>query len=432
MKESTEILPIWFEEYRKKTVFDRAIPNIMDGQKSVQRKVLYTALKVLKNNKWMNTGAFSGTLKAEANYHHGDLSRDAAIVNMTADFKNQLPMFIGEGNFGNRFENAAAATRYTQIKFNPEFQKYIIMNEILKYSVQDDNEIYEPDFYFFSIPIVLINGISGIAVGLKTDILGYNISDIKKNIKLYLNNKTMKEMIPYFPEFKGTFKKEENKWFQYGIIEKTSSTTFQITEIPTVFDRTKYISILQKLKEKNIIIDYENNSAGSYNIQIKVSKKQMEYIEEKGIYDIFRLKDSLTENIKVLSPEGNKVIEFESPNELIKCYVDYMLQYIIKYINFKKHEYSQKIDKLNYKIKFIEYILSIDIRKYTMKQIKENIIKFGVIPEEFISEFMGISISGFTLEAIEKYKNEINENTILFDKFSKITAIDYYKEILAI
>lgn len=424
-----DCLESWYRTYERKTVFHRAIPNLMDGLKDVQRKVLFTSLKSLSNGKWMNTGSFSGMLK-QHNYHHGDASRDGAIVNLTSDFKNQLPMLVGDGNFGNRLENAAAATRYTQVKMNPEYMKYLVMEEVLRWTPQDDNEIYEPDFYLFSIPMVLVNGISGIAVGLKTDILGYKISDVVKNLQLHLAGKPMVQMTPYFPMTSCTVTREGDKWVQKGVIEKINSTTLRITDIPSCYDRNGYISVLQKLKDRKAISDYEDNSTKKYDITVRLSRESMKTMEEKGLHDQLKLVSRLTECIKVLSPEGDRVIEFDSPEKLIEMYVSYMLGLCGEYINFKKKEYTDRIDKLEQKIKFLEYVSSIDIRKMTSVQISQHAVNVIGISKENCSDFMHISIAGMTKESINKIRKEIEESKKTKREYSEMNPLSCYTKML--
>jgi len=387
----------------------------MDGLKPVQRKILFTALNNLSSGKAMNTGAFSGTVKAEANYHHGDSSRDGAIIALTSTFSNQVPMFVGEGNFGSRIENAAAATRYTSVKLNPEYSKYLVMKEILQFTPQDDNNEYEPDYYLFSIPIVLVNGISGIAVSLKTDILGYSVTDIKNNVKRVLSGKKPKKMVPYFPEFSGKVVEiDENvsgSWSQIGIVKKESSTQLRITEIPTCYDRSKYISVLQSIKDKGIISNYDDESTENFNISVSVTRKQMEKLESYGIEKALGLIHKVREGIKVLSKDGDKVLEFSSPEDLIVEYVALFLDRINHFISAKSFEYKDLVKAMEEKILFSEFVSSgIDFTKTSAKKLAEDAAaETGISFERAKQLISSMTLLSITSESIEKYREQLKE-----------------------
>jgi DNA topoisomerase-2 len=411
----------WHEVYRRKTVYDRAVPNLMDGLKPVQRKVLYTALRNLASGKSMNTGAFSGTLKAQANYHHGDASRDGAIVNLTSTHCNQLPMFIGEGNFGSRIERMPAATRYTQVKFNPDYAKLLVMQEILKHTPQDDNETYEPDFYYFSIPMVLVNGISGIAVGMKTDILGYKICDILDNVKRVLAGKRPERMTPFFPEFTGNVVDRGNgMWSQIGTVKQIGPTTLQITEIPTCYDRSKYVSVLQMLKERRIISGYDDESTENFDIRVTATRKQIEAMSERGFENSLKLVFSLKEDIKVLSPDGKSVVEYASPEDLLVDYVKMFLVRVAEFIVEKKREFTEAAELATDKIKFVEYMSSgIDFAKKKTSELAAEAAEHAEISLERAKQFMGMSISGMTSEAAVAARTHLS---------SVLAKLKYYSE----
>jgi DNA topoisomerase-2 len=420
-----ELIKDWHKEYRIESVFNRAIPHLFDGFKPIHRKAFFTGIKFLHGE--MNTGAFAGTIKAKSNYHHGDLSIEGAVNNLAADFKNNIPMFIGEGNFGTKLIPSPAACRYTSIKINNEFTKYLFIEEVLEFTPQDDNNIYEPDFYLFKIPMILINGLYGIAVGLSTNILPYKVQDIQKNILRYLDNKPMKNMIPHYSWFEGNIIKENGIWYQIGNIEKLSSTTLRITELTDYYNIDTYNNMLEKMKQKGIILDYSDGSAEKYDFEVKVTKKFMEKYES-NLIEIFKLKYALNENINVLNKNGNEVIHFNTSEELIKYYVDEIIIYIDKYIDYKIKFLTNEIDKNKQRIKFIDYIMSIDLRKNEIEDIKKYCIDNLGISEENFSIFIKISVAQLTKTSINKYENEIQKMIEELEYFKNTNSNEFYKK----
>jgi DNA topoisomerase-2 len=415
----------WFEDYRVETVYNRAIPHIMDGFKPIHRKIYYTALNHVGINKLINTAAFAGTVKAKSNYLHGDTSIESATNNLAASYKNNLPMFIGEGNFGSKQVPEPAAPRYTEVKLNPKFTDFSFLKEILEFNPQDDNNFYDPSFYFFKIPMVLVNGIYGIAVGMSTNIIPYRIEDIKENIINVLKEKSQKEMKPYFSWFKGKVEKINDRWYQIGKIEQISSTVIHISELTDSYILDTYKNTLEKMKEKGIIIDYDDGTTEEYDFTIKVTRKFSEKYKD-SLLDVFKMIFALNENINVLDETGRNVLHFDGANELIDYYVKVMLKYIDKFIEYKKKYLNNEIEKLLLKMKFVEYISSIDLRETTTEDIKEYCFKNLNISNELFSEFMKISIAFITKNAINKYKEQLNNLEKELKYFQDTTAKEYY------
>ena len=353
MKELLE----WHEIYTIETQFKRSIPSILDGQKPVHRKIFFTALKELKGKK--NTSAFSGNVKSESNYEHGDVSIVNSVNNLTSDFKNHIPMFIGHGAFGDRLSKEPSAPRYTEVSLNPEFTKYRVMPELENCTIQDDNKFYEPDNYFFLIPMVLVNGSQGIAVKMKTSILAYDTKEIIKNIKLILDGKKQKKMIPVFPKFVGSVKYDGKTWVQSGIIEAINTTKIKITEIPTSYDRVEYKKVLQKMVEEEKIVGYEDNCKDSIEYIIKTTRAQSTTLKKVGLLDSFRLNKNLQSQINVLNPSNTEILNFDTAEDLVEEYVDLMIKkngYIQNFIRVKIEEWKEEIRRLNLKMDFIQYV----------------------------------------------------------------------------
>ena len=151
-------------DYARYVVFSRAIPSLIDGMKPSQRKIFWTATNHAK--KFTKTAALCGQVIVEADYHHGDSSLQDAASLMAAPWANNLPLLEGEGNFGSRIVQIPAAARYTSVRVNPEVLKIFLDSEDCIQS-PDGNE---PAFFLPVLPIVAVNGASGMAVGFATDI----------------------------------------------------------------------------------------------------------------------------------------------------------------------------------------------------------------------------------------------------------------------
>lgn len=168
-------------EYAMSVVKGRALPEVADGQKPVQRRILY-AMKEMG----LSTGAKpvkSARVVGEilGKYHpHGDSSAYEALVRMAQDFTLRYPLIDGQGNFGSRDGDGAAAMRYTEARLTPIAD--LLLSEIDQGTVDFipnyDGAFEEPQLLPARLPMVLLNGASGIAVGLATEIPPHNLTEV--------------------------------------------------------------------------------------------------------------------------------------------------------------------------------------------------------------------------------------------------------------
>ena len=219
----------------------RAIPSVVDGLKPSQRKILYTLFKMsgTKARTQMKVFQLGGLVAKQSNYHHGDSSMNGAIVKMAQDYPgaNNIPLLERSGQFGSRQENGedAGQPRYISACL-AEITRYIFPAAddcILDYR-EEDNQTVEPNYYVPIIPMVLINGITGIGTGWSTTIPQYNPYDVIEYVKELLGPTGNKVTIsPYTHGYKGTitFDSNDNAVTYHGVF-KLKGTSLDITEIP--------------------------------------------------------------------------------------------------------------------------------------------------------------------------------------------------------
>jgi len=193
----------------------RSIPNLMDGFKQSQRKILYAAfLKNLKVNS-LKVAQFAGYIAENTNYHHGEQNLYNTIVKMAQEFvgSNNIPLFTRDGQFGARVQNGedAAAARYIFTRLE-KITRYIFREEddVLLERVIDDGDIVEPKFYVPILPVVLINGCEGIGTGWSCSIPAFNPLDVSNLVKKWLEKENIAEedckIVPWYRGFTGEIK----------------------------------------------------------------------------------------------------------------------------------------------------------------------------------------------------------------------------------
>ena len=168
-------------EYAISVVKGRALPDVCDGQKPVQRRILYAMrqMGLSHNSKHVKSARVVGDVLGK--YHpHGDSSAYEAMVRLAQDFSLRYPLVDGQGNFGTRDGDNAAAMRYTEARLTPLAE--LLLSEIdmgtVAFVPNYDGAFQEPAMLPARLPMVLLNGASGIAVGMATEIPSHNLREV--------------------------------------------------------------------------------------------------------------------------------------------------------------------------------------------------------------------------------------------------------------
>ena len=178
-------------DYAVSVVKGRALPDVCDGQKPVQRRILYrmNELKLGASAKPSKSAAVVGDVMGKL-HPHGDQSIYDALVRMAQDFSLRYPLIDGQGNFGSRDGDGAAAMRYTEARLTPIGK--LLLEEIdegtVDFQPNYDGEHAEPKTLPARLPMVLLNGASGIAVGLATEIASHNLTEVARATVAMIRN----------------------------------------------------------------------------------------------------------------------------------------------------------------------------------------------------------------------------------------------------
>jgi topoisomerase-4 subunit A len=178
-------------DYAVSVVKGRALPDVCDGQKPVQRRILYAMndLGLGPTAKPRKSAAVVGDVLGKL-HPHGDQSVYDALVRMAQDFSLRYPLIDGQGNFGSRDGDGAAAMRYTEARLTPIAR--LLMDEIdqgtVDFQPNYDGSTVEPKTLPARLPMVLLNGASGIAVGLATEIPSHNLGEVAQAAVAMIRN----------------------------------------------------------------------------------------------------------------------------------------------------------------------------------------------------------------------------------------------------
>ena len=248
--------------------------------------------------------------------------------------------------------------------------------EILEGKIEE-GAIVEPPFYLPVIPVLLVDAAEGVGVGFAQYILNRNPKDVIDCCIKYLNGKKFTEPVPYYNDFKGEYKRDNDnplKWYCCGKYEIVNTTTVHITEIPYSLTFEKYENILNSLVDKKIIVGYEDHSAQYADYIVKFQRSVLNDLKDKDcIGSTLKLIESETENLTALDENGKLKI-FDSITDIIKYFVDFRLKYYQKRKDYLIDKYKKELNELCWRAKFIKSI--IDKKLVVNNKPKDEIVEW--------------------------------------------------------
>lgn len=424
---------------------DRSIPNLMDGLKISQRKILFSAFKK-KLYSEIKVAQFSGYISEQSGYHHGEASLNGAIVNMAQDFvgSNNINLFVPGGQFGTRLQGGKdhASERYIFTRLT-NISRAIFRTEddpILNY-LDDDGLSVEPIFYVPIIPMILVNGSVGIGTGFSTNIPCFNPTEIVQYVKNYLqqgNNENNISLSPYYRDFKGTIEQiDDMKYATNGnIIVKNDTLT--ITELPIGTWNEPYIVFLEKCLEdkKYGLKDYRDMSTDK-DIQITLKfNSDVDLDNKQSLHNIchrFKLSSNISLTNMYLFDENEKLKHYVNVYEIIEDFIETRIKYynIRKEYQIKKMEEELKICSNKYK--FICEIVedTLELRKKKSIEISQLLTDKGYDKHENSYSYLTkMPMDSLNEENVDKLKSEHGRvNDKLSELLEKTITKIYIEEL---
>ena len=398
--------------FAKYTVEARAIPNMIDGMKPVQRFYLYSSILNSKRD-FKKVSAVSGII-SDYGYNHGESSAAGSGQLMAASWNNNICLVEGRGSFGTRLVQEAGAPRYVYTRLHENFNRYI--KDIDLSPVHDDPEHEPPAFYLPVIPLVLVNGTKGIATGFATNILPHDPKSIKAACLEYITTGDIKNRIALnFPEFSGTVEKdkeEPNKYTVNGVYEKRGKTQLIITEVPYGFDRESYVKVLDGLEEDGDIVSYEDQcDKTGFKFEVKLKQNTSAIWNKSKIINKFKLSKPMTQNLTVIDQNG-KLREYEDARQLVKDFCDYRNSILQQRIDLRTKEEQERCRWLNVKMQFIQAVLDskIEFKNKKKKDVTQQIYEeTHALNETDIDKLLRINILSLTDEMVKDLAKESKE-----------------------
>lgn len=384
----------------------RMLGSAIDGQKNSQRKIIHTALDKLKQS--TKVSVFDNQMQSYTQYLHGSAS--GVVSNMGASYlgSNNIPLLKGEGNFGSRMVNEAAAPRYIYVSRPSYLDSLFDIKDVLIQQTFEGDKI-EPLFFVPCIPLILVNGcMNGLASGFKQHILPRNLKEIQK----YYEGKKC-DLKPWVKGFKGRVVNDgENpkKWYFEGVVE-IKKTKVHITEIPPFIEYSKYLEILDDLVEKKKIRGYKdltNVKTQQYEFEVTLIKES----SELEVLELLKLRKPEVEIYNCID-ENNKVKTFQSVEEILDYFKEIRLKYLELQRQFDIEKTKETLLINASKYKFILMIMQDELKVY--KRSRVDIVKDLEKTNLYKGEdgnygyLLAMQIHSFTNETLEILKSKVEQ-----------------------
>ena len=388
---------------------ERSIPNVMDGLKTSQRKILYSAFKRnLKSE--IRVAQFAGYVSEHSGYHHGEASLNDAIIGMAQDYvgSNNLAWLVPQGQFGTRLQGGkdSASPRYIHTYLQPYISNLVPSDDFDVLTYRDDDGIpIEPDWYAPLLPMLLVNGCRGIGTGYSTFVPTFNPSELKEAIIEWLKTGTglNREFVPWTRGFKGSYKKIDKESYSVEGVWKIEKDQITITELPVETWTSDFRESLDKLLAEGKIKDFVDTSTDT-DILIKVKG------DFKAIEKLLIQKVKLT-NMHAFNHNGI-IKKYDSPNQILFEFVGVRLELYQKRIDFLLKTLKDKLPYHENVVRFIrqqcEQTARPDLRKKTPEEC-DSLLEaenFEKIKDSF-DYLMNLPIASLTLKHASKHEKDL-------------------------
>lgn len=437
--------------YSEFVIMDRALPRVEDGLKPVQRRVLYSMLEVgvTPDKPYRKSARIVGDCMGK--YHpHGDKSIYDTMVRMAQDFNMREILVDGHGNYGSVDGDGAAAMRYTEARLSPISLELLrdIEKETVSWSFNFDDTTKEPDMLPGRFPNLLVNGSTGIAVGLATNIPTHNLGEVIDAVIAYIDNRsiTLAEVMKLMPapdfstggylidnaDIKQMYETGRGKLIMRAklhVEDDDDKKAIVITEIPFQINKANMLQKIAKLKESDTsgvyasiveIVDESDRNGTRAVIKLKKDANPDQVI--KLLYKNSDLQTNFNANIVAIADGKPKQL---SLLEIIAYYVEYQ-----KGIIFKRTKYDLDISEkrehilngLLIAIKNIDDVIRIIKNSQSTSEAKQTLMQTFYLTDVQAQAILDLRLARLTNLEVNKLINELEELRALIEKLKKILA----------
>lgn len=444
----SSVIPVYIEDEVRKSFLDyamsvivaRALPDVRDGLKPVQRRILWTMqeLGLFPNRPFRKSASVVGDVLGK--YHpHGDTAVYDAIVRMAQDFSLRYPLVQGQGNFGSIDGDAAAAYRYTEVRLAPLALELLqdLEKETVDFQPNFDGRLKEPVVLPAAFPNLLANGVTGIAVGMATSIPPHNLGELIDGLVALIDNPDIPvaELMRYVrgPDFptggivvgiegiKQTYETGRGSFVVRGkvIFEevKAGRDRLVITEIPYQVNKSVLVErIAELVREKRIqgVADLRDESdREGMRIVLELKKDTPKEVVLNQLFKWTQLESSFGAILLVLVNGEPKILNLKG---LLEKFLGFRLEVVTRRTKFelaKAEERAHILEGLKIALKNIDAVIELIKRSKDVESARQGLMekfKLSQRQAEAILEMRLSRLTGLERNKIDaEYKELIKE-----------------------
>jgi DNA gyrase subunit A len=438
-------------DYSMSVIVGRALPDVRDGLKPVHRRILHAMnqLGLVYNRSYKKSARIVGEVLGK--YHpHGDTAVYDAMVRMAQEWSMRYTLVDGQGNFGNQDGDGPAAMRYTEARLErlSDFMLNDIDKDTVDFQLNFDDSEREPSVLPSRIPQLLVNGSSGIAVGMATNMMPHNLSEVIDGCVAFINNReiTIDELMQYIkaPDFPtgGTIYGMEGikAGFHFGRgrvvlrgkfhIDTKPSGREQIiiTEVPYQVNRDALCDRIGQLVNERVIegiahVNNESNNKEGTRVVVDLKRDAVANVVVNQLFKFTELQTSYGINNVALVKGRPRILNLK---ELISEFIDFRHEVVVRRTQFELREAEKKAHILQgylIALDHLDEVIALIRASATPDIAKTNLVNAGWGLDEIQAKaILELRLQRLTGMEREKIKQE-------YDELMKL--ITYLKELLA-
>ncbi|MCB0490002.1 MAG: DNA gyrase subunit A [Cyclobacteriaceae bacterium] len=436
-------------DYSMSVIVSRALPDVRDGLKPVHRRVLYGMIQLgLNHNKpYKKSATVVGEVLGK--YHpHGDASVYDTLVRMAQDWSLRYPLVDGQGNFGSIDGDPPAAMRYTEARLKRIAEELLadINKETVDFQPNFDDSLSEPTVLPAKIPNLLINGSSGIAVGMATNMPPHNLGEVVDGIIAYIDNReiTIPQLMEYIkgPDFptggiiygysgvQQGFLSGRGRVVVRGKAEIVTNANGRdqiiVTEIPYLVNKAMMIertaALVNEKKIEGIADIRDESDREGYRVVYDLRKDAIPNIVLNNLYKYTHLQSSFGVNNVALVKGRPQTLNLK---DLISLFVDHRHEVVIRRTKYDLNEAEKRAHILE------GYLIALDNLDEVIALIRASkdpeIAKTGLMERFKLTEIQAKAILEMRLQRLtglerEKIENEYRELKALIAHLNEVLA----------
>jgi DNA gyrase subunit A len=436
-------------DYSMSVIVSRALPDVRDGLKPVHRRVLYGMLElgVNYNKPYKKSARIVGEVLGK--YHpHGDSSVYDTMVRMAQDWSLRYTLVDGQGNFGSIDGDSPAAMRYTEARLRRIAEELLadINKETVDFQPNFDDSLTEPTVLPGKVPNLLINGSSGIAVGMATNMAPHNLTEVIDGITAYIDNKeiTISELMKYItaPDFptggiiygyqgvQEAFLTGRGRIVVRAKAEIVTTPNGRdqiiVTEVPYMVNKAvmieKTAALINEKKLEGISDMRDESDRDGYRVVYDLKKDAIPNIVLNNLYKYTQLQSSFGVNNVALVKGRPQTLNLK---DLIVHFVDHRHEVVVRRTKFELNEAEKRAHILE------GYLIALDHLDEVITLIRNSrdpeVAKEGLMKQFNLSEIQSKAILEMRLQRLtglerDKIQNEYNEVKALIARLNEILA----------